>query len=383
MSGLRPVPDAVFSDRQCAAARAVVEDLGGPEQVHLAFLGGSLAVGLGHATSDVDLYVVADRPPGSSAVLTRDGVEVHVLTLDAAMVTRLIDVGSAYAVTGADRGQLNLDPRTRHGLVRVLTGWRLRCTDGWERELGRLRRDVVRQIFMAHHAAQFAGYAEDVLGALDARDPYTALASSSLALTAAAEAALAASDDIYLGDKFLFRRLTRTPVTAPWAGPLWALLHEPVAAGDPLPRLRGLTDRRLRAGNLLLAWCALEGWSAPLTALPAPLTALPAPPAAAPAWRSPYATPLRFRDGLALIGPGESYRVDDAVLRRWRDARPGDAGDDLRALAALGLLGDGAPEPAPPGTTPPPGARPEPSFAWQPRTDRLPDPVPAGPKAGR
>ncbi|MFC0031627.1 nucleotidyltransferase domain-containing protein [Micromonospora chaiyaphumensis] len=377
MSGLPAVPDVVFSDRQCAAARAVVDDLGGPERVDLAFLGGSLAVGLGHATSDVDLYVVADRPPGSSAVLTRDGVEVHVLTLDAATVTRLVDVGSAYTVTGVDRGQLNLDPRTRHGLVRVLTGWRLRCTDGWERELARLRRDTVRQIFVAHHAAQFAGYAEDVLGALDSGDPYTALASSALALEAAAEAALAAADDIYLGDKFLFRRLTRTPATAPWADLLWGLLHEPVAAGEPLPRLRERTDRRLRAGNLLLAWCALEGWPAPLATLPAPSTA-------APARRSPYATPLRFRDGLALIGPRESYRVDDAVLRRWRDARPGDPGDDLRALAALGLLAaDGGPAPGPPDPAPPPGVRPEPLFAWQPRTDRLPGPVVARPEAAR
>jgi hypothetical protein len=261
----------------------------------------------------------------------------------------------------------------------VLTGWRLRCTDQWQRELGRLRRDTVRQIFVAHHAAQFAGYAADVLGALDSGDPYTALAASALALTAAAEAALAASGDLYLGEKFLFRRLTRTAATAPWAGLLWGLLHQPVAAEAPLPRLRDLTDRRLRAGNLLLAWCALEGWSAALAALPSPSTATPG-------WRSPYTTPLRFRDGLALVGPRESYRVDDAVLRRWRDARPGDAGDDLRALAALGLLAaDGAPAPGRPDTAPPPGVRPEPAFAWQPRTDRLPDPVLTGsgrPEAG-
>jgi predicted nucleotidyltransferase len=60
-SGRMPVvPDVNFSEEQIAAAQAVLDREIGADSVRCAFLSGSLAVGLGHALSDIDIYFVAE-----------------------------------------------------------------------------------------------------------------------------------------------------------------------------------------------------------------------------------------------------------------------------------------------------------------------------------
>lgn len=351
--------DTCFSAAQQQAAHEVIEhELGGRDRVGLAYLGGSLAVGLGNASSDVDLYVVlaeegAGRPP--HLLHERGGTPVHVEMVKPDRVRALAAIGSSYTTTGLDRGQLTLDTRELTHLVRLLTGWRLVCTPEWAATLTGLRREVVRQVIIARRANMFGAFAEDVAGALTSGDLYTAALASAMAVECAAEAALAAADDLYEGPKFLFRRLSRTTVTRSWAPVLWGLLNQAFAGwpdeaelasggqGDArVERMRRIAERRLLAGNFLVTCCLLDGWDQPLRELPPPG-------ADTAAVRSPYFVPGRFCDGWALMGPGQGYEVNEAVIRLWRNADPTsrraacgheEDGDRIRALTAIGALGD-------------------------------------------
>jgi hypothetical protein len=339
------MPDTGFTEAQQRAAREVLEsELGGRARVGLAYLGGSLAVGLGNATSDVDLYVVSeDKLPGQ-LVFERADAAVHVAAVDADYIRSLVATGSAYTATGMDRGQIALDSRPLTGLVRLLTGRRLLCSEYWTSILTELRRDVVRQIIIARHANRFGALAEDVAGALASGDLHTSALASAMALEAAAEAVLAAADDIYDGPKFLFRRLSRTGATRPWVPILWQSLFQsfgewPCAAElagesgavDEVGRMREISEGRLLIGNFLLSYCVLDGWEEPLRSLPAPSLV-------AGSWRSPYFVPGRFSDGWALMGPGQGYQVSEDLIRLWRDAGPATEGAGARALAAIGAL---------------------------------------------
>ncbi len=313
MSHAWSVPDVNFTPSQVNAAMGVLDQLSG---VELAFLGGSLAVGLGHALSDIDLYVVGDGLPERELTYEHGGVWVHVNPLPAAKVEALVELGTEYRATGLDRSQLAVDVKTLNALVRVATGWRVRTAGEWATRLDRLSRDTIRQILTARNANVFAAYAEDACGALRSGDMFTAATASQLALEAACEATLASAGDLYVGPKFLFRRLARSAVTGPWSDHLWRLSHRELGSEE---QVRAAVAERLDAGTRLVSWCAVDGWDSPLDALPAPGGASGDGPR-----RSGYFAPVRFVDGWALIGLDDGYEVSEQTVRLWRrlDGRP-------------------------------------------------------------
>jgi Nucleotidyltransferase domain len=310
------VPDVSFTAEQVAAATGVLAQLDGAE---LAFLGGSLAVGLGHAMSDIDLYVVGPDLPERELSYQHRGVWVHVNPLSAAKVRELAALATEYRATGMDRSQLAADAKTLNALVRLATGWRLHATPEWTELLATLSDDVIRQVLTARHSNVFVAYAEDAHGALRTGDLLTATTASHLAVESACEATLASAGDLYLGPKFLFRRLARNPVTAPWSMRIWELSYQTVDPGSRAAVEAIVTDR-LFAGSQLVAWCAVDGWEQPLAALPdpAPMTRAGGP------LRSGLFAPVRFVDGWALIGPDDGYEVSEGTVRLWRrlDGRP-------------------------------------------------------------
>ncbi|MBO3749904.1 hypothetical protein J5X84_27810 [Streptosporangiaceae bacterium NEAU-GS5] len=332
------VGDRSFTPEQVDAAVAVLEERLG--EVEWAFLGGSLAVGLGHGTSDVDLYAVGPGLPGGDVIFERAGLQIHVNPVPAAKIRALLELGRAYRATGADRSQLAIEITTLNALIRLTTGHTVRIDQEWRRELDTFDPNVVRQLLMTRNANIFSAYAEDVYGALAAGDLLTAASASAIALEAACEAALAGAGDVYLGPKFLFRRLARNPALAPWCDRLWRLIHREIhpSAGHGPQEIRAVAEDRLSAGGVLLSWCAVEGWDKPLDALP-----VPAAPGEHGLRRDPYFTPLRFADGWALIGPADGYEVTEETVRLWRDPVPGDPrlADLARYGAVTGYQGAG------------------------------------------
>jgi hypothetical protein len=310
------VPDISFSPAQVRAAQAVLTRLGETASIELAFLGGSLAVGLGHEDSDVELYVVGTGLAEREHSHEYGGMWVHVNPLSGRTVRELVGLGTWYRASGLDRTQLAIDLKTLTALVRLVTGWRVHTSREWAAQLDSLRTDTVRKVLCARNANIFSAYAEDACGALAAGDRLTAATAARLALEAAAEATLASAGDLYVGPKFLYRRLARTAVTAPWCEYLWRLGN-----GDADPdRIAATVEERLSVGSLLLSWCAVDGWDEPLDRLPVPTRRTWA---AGPRRAGRY-TPIRFLDGWALIGPEDGYEVSEELVRLWRrlDGRP-------------------------------------------------------------
>jgi hypothetical protein len=322
------VPDVGFSTTQLAAARAVLAEQATKTRIGLAVLGGSLAVGLGHTLSDVDLYIVYLGPPSPITTVDRQGVQVHIEAMTREAFVALGALGARFQATSDDRRQLFLAESDLKQLVRLATGHRL-AHDDIEPELIALLPDrhVVRQILMSRYACDFAVAAEDAFGAADIRDWYTAMAASLAAVLCAAEAALAAADDVYHGAKFLFRRLARTSATCHLVPDLWALTQAPANVAHPHEWARTIVERRLLAGSHLLAWSLLDGWERPLDRLPE----FPQWTAAGPR-RHPAYSPLRFVDGVALAGPHKGAQVSEGMLRVWRRLNGADLADTLSCL---------------------------------------------------
>jgi hypothetical protein len=292
------VPDTRLSGAQVLAARHVVEtEL---RDVQLAIIGGSLAVGLGNTTSDVNVYVIS-LPP-ARPVFDHNGIQVTVAALDPAAVRATVE-----PLAAVDAAQLAM-------IVQLMYGHRLHASSEWAAVVDRLDAGAARKLAMAHHAAEFAALTADCFGALRSGDWFTAVTVSRLALLASAEATLASAGDLYNGPKHLFRRLARTAITAGWCFPLWNLADRAFAPGPATPnQVREIVENRQLTGNLLLAWGMTDGWDEPLKALPEPHTTLSLGPR-----RSPYFVALRSDGLFELAGPRHSYLVSEAVVRLWR-----------------------------------------------------------------
>ncbi|GHJ53033.1 hypothetical protein Nm8I071_23400 [Nonomuraea sp. TT08I-71] len=320
------VPDVRFSTAQLAAARAVLAEQSQQSRIGLALLGGSLAAGLGHSLSDIDLYVVYLDPTPSTVPDDRDGPPVHVEAIEREAFADLGALAAQFRATSSDRSQLFLAESQLKQLARLATGLVVADAD---QDLVALipRRQVVRQILMARNACDFAVAAEDAIGAADSDDWYTALSASHSAVQYAAEAALAGAGDVYLGPKFLFRRLARTSATSHLVPELWRLTQAPAALARPNGWARTLVEARLLAGSHLLSWSLLDGWDSPVGRIPP----LPERRHSGPR-RHPAYSPLRFADGIALAGPHRGAKVSEGMLRAWRHLNGGDHAESLRHM---------------------------------------------------
>jgi hypothetical protein len=312
------VADRWLGPAEVAAATSVVDSVRRDRGVRLAFVSGSLAAGLGHALSDVDLYVLCDEAAGSTRSVRQDGFVVQVNSLSEQQFETARRACSSYGITAGDRWQAELEDRTLSLTVRLAIGTVLRQRDV-ELPEAAVRRQVVRQVLITRAAIDVSSLAEDVLGARDIGDLLTELVAARRAVETALEAALAAADDLYVSEKFLMRRLARTPATAELLPECWELLQDPGWPPDP-QRARALVDRRLALATYLVGRAALDGWQEPLHTLPP----RPQPVADGGPTRSRWFCPIRFGQLWGLAGPDAGYRITEGVVRIWLalDGRP-------------------------------------------------------------
>ncbi|WP_019814852.1 hypothetical protein [Saccharomonospora saliphila] len=312
-----PVPDVTFSEPQLAAARDVLErDLGGPCRVGLAFVGGSLAAGLGHITSPVELGAIGTLPATDGQVVDRGGVAVRVRVVQSCAAHELLGLAQTFRLSDARHPQAGASWEDLGELVNLATGRVLHASLEWRHRLDALRPSVLRELLIARHAGLGAASAREAFGALISGDLHTAHSLSEAALVAACEAVLCARGDLHFGRKFLLRRLARAPMERECRERLTRLFGCPVSlsgAADPA-RVRRLVDERLLAANMLLSWAVVEGWDA--DAEP-PVHTVAAEPTGGPR-RSPYFAPVRYADGHTLSGPSGTFEVSEAMLRLWR-----------------------------------------------------------------
>ena len=337
VSAITAIPDRHFTAEQLAAAHAVLDRVIGADNTRLAFVSGSLAAGLGHALSDVDLYVCAEPGIELTDHERREGghvVQINPIRPDE--LASLAALTTEFTATPTDRWQVKLTDQELTPAVRYAIGTVLVDRDSglppqqqaWQ---------TMRQVLMVTRAITIATYAEDVCGALEVGDELTALQTTNIAVGLAVECLLAGVGDLYVGQKFNLRRLARAEAARETLPTLWDALRLPAAPGG-LAETGRLVRSRLRLVNRLVTDVLLDGWDKPLERVPGYREpAEPAesgePGAGGGPLRSPWVLPVRFAESWGMIGPDTGYRTKAGMVRLWRelDGRP--VGELYRALA--------------------------------------------------
>lgn len=315
------VLDMLLDQAHLDAARRVLAEVVGGERIRLAFVSGSLAAGLGHGLSDVDLYVALRQEDGVLELHSyrSDGFIVQVNPLSQEDVDLIASTCSGYSDTAEHRPQTTLAEADLQRCARYAIGTVLVADAGLpSTEVSVL---TIRRILMNANAYLVSHLAEDSLGAIRSGDPLTALQASQMAVESALECALAACGDVYVGRKFQLRRAARARALRGILRDLRGFLCQPNHAVS-LAQTADLVARRQLFCSHLVSWSLLEGWEGPVVGFPAfadrqcdggPL-------------RSPWVTPVRFADSWGMAGPDTGFRTRAAMIRLWHalDGRPAD-----------------------------------------------------------
>lgn len=257
---------AVSAPQRLALARQVALRLAEAPEVTAVFLTGSLTVGLGNQTSDVDLYVLGpDITPVRQQVFA-DAVRIDVhrgTTGDlAATVQRVVT-----ATIRSDDGAAVVADRD------VITALRLHCGQivvdgGLDALRQRLREhdDTLRRLLLTRwlNAAHYGQ--EDLAGLLDTTaDADAATMGARLLLRTAGKALAVACGDLFPGEKWVWRQLDRSaPAGFPHAQFRHLLRADPLTGGDGPT----LTDIQRFAQTCLVAAATLGWHGVPMTHWP-------------------------------------------------------------------------------------------------------------------
>src|SRR6266511_3313568 len=235
--------------------RAVAAELAAAERAPSAFLAGSNVVGLGSASSDIDVYLIGPGWVERRRQLHAGGTRVDVQTLASERLDALVD-----QVLGAD----SLPERDLVLAVRLLTG-DVVVDDG---ALAGLRKRLagrplsLRRLVIGGWAATAYSAVEDVAGLRDSADQIdrdAAVLAGRRALLAAGKAIAASGGDLYYGDKWVGHQVARTvPAAFPFDRYRRLSLH---GAFDALPEIVALVQSCLAAALTVGWWgVSLEHW---------------------------------------------------------------------------------------------------------------------------
>src|SRR5262245_48619631 len=232
---------AHITEDHITAATKVYTELSQTSPLHFGIISGSHAFGLGHGTSDVDFYVMAaDSRTIEGRFHLRNGLPVQVNPVTAQELDEALAWGADdKEFTSSNRGMLDVSEDVCKLAVRLSRGHLVYADDTGRDLLSRFDNAVMRRRVIARGARDCGVHLEDVAGALDAGDRNTAFAAARIAVTHACEAVVAACDDLYVGSKFLLRRLERIPALREVRPQILAALDIPT--GGP-PRLTSLHD---------------------------------------------------------------------------------------------------------------------------------------------
>jgi predicted nucleotidyltransferase len=292
-------PDTGIESSHISHAREFVDGLDYRDRVVAVLVAGSRAAGLAHARSDLDLIVVlaAGEDCGSRRTLParHRGLTVDTDVLEVGDVQRHLDAQRIReAAEVLDRSLYALPSYVVWStLVRLVTGHVVMATPAAGALLGSLERDAVRRSAMVHDTLCLATFAEDAKGSVECGDLATALAASEEAVRYAAEVGLTALDDLYVGRKYLLRRMARHESLAVLLESGNPLGQPGSSAGDD--EVTELVRRRLLLAGHLVGHALTTAWKHPVAAFP-PFTLKDEGPV-----RDPYLVPVRWPGGMALM----------------------------------------------------------------------------------
>lgn len=245
-------------DGKLAIARTVAADYVGRDDVEAVFLTGSLLAGLGSSYSDVDLFVIMkddkDRRPRQ---LKLDGQRVDVEFRPHGWMQSMADEIRFDAST-ADPWSIVRSKVPYDLTVRLLLSEPIKTSPEYDDVVRQLRQSEtdLRRLIVGRYAQMAFGNLEDCLGFLEDGDVTSALVVSHDLLLNALQSFTAGCGDLYLGQKWILRKLDRSAGSAFPHDTLRDLLHR---VEDPAATV----ESRLRFAQSAVSAALLSGWDAP------------------------------------------------------------------------------------------------------------------------
>jgi hypothetical protein len=299
--------------------------LGERYPVDALYITGSLAAGLGNATSDLDLVAIAEGQPEMAEWVDGDGFVAHVETFSRGEVEEWLAELAGLPHTHSEysaalRTGTLLENLSRLYYAEPVVGVEL--VEDWRR---RLDATALRQAYMLYHSTDAITYARDALGAMQSDDLLTAWDAAQQTLRGVLLMALAAAGDLYYGRKWLLKRLAacRPLLRAGVTQRSIELLYPAGGLADrpDAERVQVILDR-MRLASALSAFVTFFAWETPLSAPPS----LPAVGSAG----NPWYVFARFRDTCFAGGPN-GWPVSRLDVLAWLLCRDG---QDAAGLAA-------------------------------------------------
>ncbi|MFJ8002520.1 hypothetical protein ACIQ7D_36355 [Streptomyces sp. NPDC096310] len=293
--------------------RSIASRLAASTEAPAAFVAGSSVVGLGSATSDIDVYLVGSPAEEKRQQMFADTIRVDVqhVRLDTleSLVDRVLgtDLRSDHAGRTLSDREIALTVRLFTGDIATDSGALAALRKRLDEHPLRLSRLVMNAWILA---AFFA--AEDCLGLQRSDDPND-LDAAALAgrrgLVCAGKALAAAGGDLYFGEKWVWRQLARSgPDGFPFADFQRLLRDDPLAV-DPQAGLTALTSF---AQTCLIATATLGWHGVEVSHWPAWLAG------SGPLRRSPTFFPRAYDDTVTLVEPaGRHFRLTPDVALVW------------------------------------------------------------------
>lgn len=246
------------TDRKLEAGRRLAHEYSERPGMVGAYLSGSLVAGLGSATSDVDLFLVYGSDPSSSTAVQRqvDGVRVDVEVRTVDQLERLIEQLGRYRASLDGIDQLVTSLPTLDEAVRFLIGHDVAGAEALGRLRARLDPDELRKIIIGRHSNICVNLLTDVLGLLSDGEMRSALHVSRTLLLWALQAYLAGCGELYVADKWTWRKFARVGVARESIEAMWRLYDGGSSEGD-------LVLERIRLSQALLVAAMVDGWDQP------------------------------------------------------------------------------------------------------------------------
>jgi hypothetical protein len=213
------------------------------------FAAGSVILGWGHATSDLDLYVITEDRISISEGL--EAFDRHVSTADPLIhivigelgpyradievwrASQVDEIIGRFADRTPDQEAPDLDRTEQDMIYRLASGRPLHGEDWWAR-----RRKAIDEsnygLWLAERRKLFAeSFLEDVAGLLAAEDAETALLAAHEAFALSVEAVLAVHGDYTINRKWLYRRLQTVRPPEIGVDDAWKMITMVGASADP------------------------------------------------------------------------------------------------------------------------------------------------------
>ncbi|MFF7341853.1 hypothetical protein ACFZAT_31650 [Streptomyces sp. NPDC008163] len=295
--------------------RRIASRLAASSHADAAFLAGSTVVGLGSATSDIDIYLVGSRTGEKRQQLFADDIRVDVQHLALESLEALVDRVLTTRLC-SDRPGRPLSAQETSLVIRLWTGSIVTDAGALTALRQQLADEPLRLARVAMNNWILAAYfaAEDCVGLRQSDDPMDldpAAHTARRALVCAGKALAAAGGDLYHGEKWVWQQLARSgPDGFPFAEFRRLLRDDPLASASGgrtgLSALTSFTQTCLIAAATL-GWHGVDlgrwpAWSS----------------GDGPLHRAPSLFPRVYDDVVMLIQPGGRHvRLTPEAALLW------------------------------------------------------------------